>query len=197
MNEIIEYKGYQIHIENDDTNDFNPRTDCDNLGEVVCYHPRYTIGDKHNYTKEKVINMVNSGKYISLPVYLYDHSGLTINTTGFSCRWDSGQVGYILVSKDKVRKEYGWKNITKKREKQIEKYLKGEIETLDMYLTGDIYFCVIKKDGDDIDSCGGFYGSDHKKSGLLEYAKIQIDYAIEHILKTEGIQEELVLQLTN
>ena len=26
------------------------------------------------------------------PLYLYDHGGITMNTTGFSCSWDSGQV---------------------------------------------------------------------------------------------------------
>ena len=27
---------------------------------------------------------------VILPLYLYDHSGITMNTTGFSCPWDSG-----------------------------------------------------------------------------------------------------------
>ena len=29
---------------------------------------------------------------VILPLYLYDHSGITMNTCGFSCPWDSGQV---------------------------------------------------------------------------------------------------------
>ncbi len=35
-----------------------------------------------------------------------------MNTTGFSCPWDSGQVGWVFVSKKKVREEYGVKRIT-------------------------------------------------------------------------------------
>jgi hypothetical protein len=42
-----------------------------------------------------------------LPVYLYDHSGLTINTTGFTCPWDSGQIGWIYASHEQVKAEYG------------------------------------------------------------------------------------------
>ena len=35
---------------------------------------------------------------VILPLYLYDHSGITMNTCGFSCPWDSGQVGWIYAS---------------------------------------------------------------------------------------------------
>lgn len=42
-----------------------------------------------------------------LPVYMYDHSGLTINTTGFSCPWDSGLLGWIYASHDKIKEEFG------------------------------------------------------------------------------------------
>ena len=59
-------------------------------------------------------------EYIALPVYLYDHGGITISTSPFSCPWDSGFFGIIAVPLDKVRREYRWKNITAKRRKRIE-----------------------------------------------------------------------------
>ena len=42
-----------------------------------------------------------------LPLYLYDHSGITMNTGGFSCSWDSGQMGWIYATKEDIQKEYG------------------------------------------------------------------------------------------
>lgn len=45
---------------------------------------------------------------IILPLYLYDHSGITMSTSGFSCPWDSGQVGWIYCSKEKFIKETGY-----------------------------------------------------------------------------------------
>lgn len=40
-------------------------------------------------------------KYVEiLPLYLYDHSGITMSTTSFNDRWDSGQVGYIYASRE-------------------------------------------------------------------------------------------------
>jgi hypothetical protein len=34
-------------------------------------------------------------------LYLYDHSGITISTSPFSCGWDSGQVGFIYLTRQK------------------------------------------------------------------------------------------------
>ena len=46
-------------------------------------------------------------QYVILPLYLYDHSGITISTRPFSCPWDSGQVGWIYASKDTFREMTG------------------------------------------------------------------------------------------
>ena len=96
--------------------------------------------------------------YIILPVYIYDHSGITINTTGFRCPWDSGQVGWVYVSKATLRKEYNWERISKAREKQIESYLKAQVETYDQYISGEVYGYIVRDlDGESVDSCWGFY----------------------------------------
>ena len=47
-------------------------------------------------------------KYIILPLYLYDHSGITMSTGPFSCPWDSGQVGWIYAPKQKFIDETGY-----------------------------------------------------------------------------------------
>ena len=122
-------------------------------------------------------------KCIILPIYLYDHSGITINTCGFSCPWDSGQIGWIYVTHEKVKQEFGWKIVSKKRREKIEKYLTGEVETYNQFLTGDVYGYTIEPKDTNKEikcngSCWGFYGCDYEKSGLLEYAKSDINYAI-------------------
>jgi len=43
--------------------------------------------------------------YIMLPLYLYDHSGITMSTGKFSCPWDSGQVGWIYCTIEKAMEE--------------------------------------------------------------------------------------------
>ena len=45
----------------------------------------------------------------SLPLYLYDHGGITMSTNPFSCPWDDGgQVGWIYASKQKFIDETGY-----------------------------------------------------------------------------------------
>lgn len=172
-----------------DTCGESPR-DWDNLGKMICWHSRHSLGDKHNYEDtadlfrslirevldkrlmKKIILYVKQGNsqnlkleynrstrewelssysawtkkwylensfaapldyesdalfdsiielleaedmedfvkeyYTILPLYLYDHSGLTMNTCGFSCPWDSGQVGWIYCSHKKMEEETGY-----------------------------------------------------------------------------------------
>ena len=63
---------------------------------------------------------------IRLPLYLYDHSGITMSTSPFSCGRDSGQVAFIYVTKEKAEKEYG--NLTKANLEKVTKYMEGEVE---------------------------------------------------------------------
>lgn len=113
---------------------------------------------------ERLVARVVQRHYIMADLYLYDHSGLAMSTGSFSCPWDSGQVGFIYVSREQVLKEYGWKRLTAKRREQIETYLTGEVETYDQYLQGQVYGFVVEKfeDGDWVedDACWGFYGDD-------------------------------------
>jgi hypothetical protein len=171
---------YRIDIIQD-TDPESPRT-WDNLGTMVCFHSRYNLGDKHNYNhkdyngwdemEKDIIKHENVG--VILPLYLYDHSGITMNTTGFSCSFDSGQVGFIFISKEKIREEYGVKRITQKVRDRITKNLVGEVETYDQYLTGDVYGYRITdtETDEELDSCWGFYGSDYcmtEAKGIVGY----------------------------
>ena len=108
---------------------------------------------------------------IMLPLYLYDHSGLSMNTGGFSCPWDSGQVGFIFVRISDVKKEFGWRVLTAKRREQVLDYLRNEVEVYDQYLRGDVWGFVVEErtpDGEweESDSCWGFYGSDPFENGM-------------------------------
>lgn len=91
-----------------------------------------------------------------LPVYMYDHSGLTVNTTGFSCRWDSGLLGWIYASHDKVKEEFG--QVTPEAVQKAENLLVGEIKDYDYYLTGQCYGFKLYKKEEEVDSCWGFMG---------------------------------------
>src|SRR5579864_4230829 len=86
----------------------NPR-DWDNLGTMICFHRRYQLGDKHTFQTpadfDEWRNKENPEDYLAiiLPLYLLDHSGLRMSVSSFHDHWDSGQVGWIYVTKEKVK----------------------------------------------------------------------------------------------
>lgn len=131
------------------------------------------------FLEEKHIKWVNlwiEHDVFVLPLYLYDHSGITMNTTAFNDRWDSGQVGFIYVRRGKAFTNYGI-DATKE---EILNSLRAEVKTFDHYIRGDVYSYVVHdKDGTEIDRCSGYYGTNHTESGLLNDAKESINYDIE------------------
>jgi hypothetical protein len=166
----------------------DPRGD-DNLGTMVCFHSGYNLGDKHEYRQQdfcgwnelenEIIKNENVG--VILPLYLYDHSGITMNTTGFHCPWDSGQVGFIYISKEKMRYEYSKKRISKQLIKRIAGYLRSEVETYDQYLTGDVYgYRITNTETDEeMDSCWGFFGTEccmEEAESMALYMMAKIDH---------------------
>lgn len=211
------YKGYRIVL-HADSDPENPRNGMDNLGTMVCFHRRYNLGDEHNYSnpmdllvtlgvdeEELGVNPTDDlgdGSKLRIvwePLYLYDHSGITMKTTPFSCPWDSGQVGIIYVTYARIAQE---ENVPEAERsawvptaEQIALYetiLKGEVEVYDTYIRGEVlgYQVYSKKDDPDLegydltedddeywcdedeDSCWGFYGKD----AAMEAAKEHIDY---------------------
>lgn len=160
-----------------DTDPQNPRTEWDNMGEMFCFHRRYNLGDKHDKSIEEVRELSERKDVISLPLFLYDHSGITMSTTAFSCPWDSGQVGVILVTYEKLRKEYSTKKITKAIKEKALGVLQREVKTYDDFLTGNVWGYVVEtKEGEHLESCWGFFGDyDDKDFGALAKARETVD----------------------
>ena len=168
------FNGHTIKIYHDE-HAVSPR-DWDNLGTMICGHSRYQLGDKHEFEGGRaflldlldlddecpfdVDQLLIRAERIAviLPVYLYDHSGLAMNTTGFHCLWDSGQVGFIYVSLADIRKEYSVKRVSQKRRERVANYLKSEVQNYNDYISGIVYGYVVEMDGKEIESCWGFIG---------------------------------------
>jgi hypothetical protein len=176
-----EYKGYTINIFFDEYPD-NPR-EGDNLGIMQCFHKKYNLGDKHivdskdyNSWNEMEHDLIkNFDAAVILPIYMYDHSGVTVSTKPFSCPWDSGRLGLIFVTRDALLKKYNMKKLSKKVLETAKKELESEVEIYDQYLGGDVYGFKIKDlDGNEIDSGWGFYGNEGIEN-IINEAKNEID----------------------
>ena len=184
--ESIEYKGHIIRIETDDS-PLNPRTEFDNCCKMVCFHKNYKLGDEKDYNrsdynswdelKKDIVKQENV--VIIIPLYLYDHSGITISTTPFSCRWDSWQVGFVYMTRESIKNDFGIKRLTLKALTKIQEIIKSEVKVYDDYLTGNVYgYQIYLKDNDNvIDSCSGYFGyePDESKWDVLMDAKAIVD----------------------
>ncbi|RPI56479.1 MAG: hypothetical protein EHM49_00355 [Deltaproteobacteria bacterium] len=202
-----EYKGYTVEVHYDDDAE-SPRM-WSNLGTMVCFHRRYSLGDvekiysspeefvlhlARNYMNQHIAesdyeNLSDRAfitKYmklldryiISLPLYLYDHSGITISTAPFNCSWDSGQVGWIFIARESVREEFKVQRIGPKLKKKTLAALRGEVEVYDQFLQGEVYGYAVKDSEDkDVDSCWGFFDSPDK---VLVEGKEVVDAIIKH-----------------
>ena len=123
--------------------------------------------------------------YVVLPVYLLDHSGLAMSTTDFNDRWDSGQVGIIFVSFDKIREEMEVSRITPSIKEKAEQMLRDEVELYDAYLRGECYCYELYKDGELEHSCGGFIGSyDKAVKDIADYLPDECKDMVDDLAET-------------
>jgi hypothetical protein len=192
-----------------DSDPQNPRTEFDNVTVMVCEHRRYKLGDKQ--ASDEISSYAIRGwgdvekalreKYAPIaikPLYMYDHSGITISTTPFSCPWDSGQVGFVLVPGSQ-RKEQWPETLNPQPAEEVilawaERAIDGDVKVYDQYLTGDVYGFVVDEAVEDPtrpgeqmidenenpvfdkgDSCWGFYGDDWKTNGMADDLQTLVD----------------------
>jgi hypothetical protein len=175
--ETIEAGDYVAYILPDD--DPFPPWDADNFGKYAHWHRReyigntpptigqghYVDGEPHFEYPQDFVDFAKKNGWLYLPVALLDHSGwhIWVGDSSHWCDpggWDSGQVGFIYATPEKVREWFSVKRITKKVRERALKLLEGEVKTLDDYYRGNVYgYKIVKSDDEDevVDSCWGYY----------------------------------------
>jgi len=150
-----------------DTDPFSPRENC-NLGTILYVSNRYVCGDEC-VSSERIAEVMRSKDKIWLPVYAYVHSGVMLSTKPFSCPWDSGQLGCIYVSREDILEEWNVQHITENIREQVLSRLRSEIDEYSKFLNGEVYgFRILDDAGNEVDSCGGFYGREHAEEAAKE-----------------------------
>lgn len=163
---IIDYKldDWKIEIETDSDSD-NPRN-WDNLGEFCvsnrCRYCKneYEDSDALSWYDEKDDFKTLSKTHIVLPLSYYDHSGVSIYIGSPCDRWDSGRLGWYIVSKEKIKQEFNVKRISAKLKSRVIEYLENEVKTFNQWINNEVYSFTLYHNGEEEDSCGGFYDID-------------------------------------
>lgn len=196
------YKGYKISIFPDDDPE-NPR-EWDNLGTMVCFHRRSNYGDQTEFkTPEQLFEFLKEEKPIFMPIFAYEHSGIALSTRRdvypFNDVWDSGWLGIIYVTREKVASEYGGSNALTDGKSvvtspempahpvlseadilsRVMDVLEGEIKVYSQWLNGEFcgYHVTPLDDEDDVlDSTWGYESMD----SAIQAAKEFIDWKVEN-----------------
>lgn len=191
----FETEKYRLEIE-EVPYPMNPRADCDSLSKMICFTKRYDLGDSNADYKSSNYNSFQELKrdiikrekpVVILPIYMYDHSGIAIDVNPFSCPWDSGQIGYIFMNGYIARENWNKKRISPKLKEKIKNLLIAEIEEYNTFLVeGEFAYTITNLEtGEEIDSCGGYYGSNFLENGMAESIDLEIFEAFQPQLEAE------------
>jgi len=147
----------------------SPRVECDNLGTFITWMNRYESPDRNEYDtieefyeyndiSESTCLIPGLAKMVIMPVYCMVHSEVRYSTKSFGCPWDSGFAGFIYVSYEDVKREYGCKYVTKRIIQKVRDVLQSEVKAYDQWVNDPSYeITIYDKDGEVVDSMGGFY----------------------------------------
>jgi len=132
---------------------------------------------REDYTPDEVEYLRHQAEksHVILNVYGYDHDDLVLSSSPFSCPWDSGMLGYNFVSLEKVRRDFGWKRITKKRRDTVIAALTAEVDILNSY---PLIVTLTDPEGNEQDSYGGYRSTNPERDLMAEYpgAELTFDY---------------------
>lgn len=183
---------YNVTVEyEDDFDGLSPR-DWDNVSTILCYLERYSVGDKHPRIFASIreiqeyVDALEDIVAIKL-VYAYIHGGITISTGPYSDPWDSGIIGYVYVTKERMK--YMGIPENEMTAENANKIIDEEIKTYDDYLCGEVFAYIIDGPGFH-ESCTGFIG-DYKD--CFNEAMSVLNHHLEYLKKCrESITEDMM-----
>jgi len=130
---------------------------------LACSHGRYDLGDEDAPTDQfdswNEIEQHYRDKYDIVAMtrlYLYDHSGITISSTPFNSRFDSGIVGIGFI-REQDMPDYSDSEMDRPSDSEVQSWIEDRVEEYDHYLQGNVYWYELIEDGESVDTCSGFY----------------------------------------
>ena len=145
---------------------------CDEYGGPFIFfwnHRRYKGGTK-DAKSPWVDDNPKSGELVDgviecMTVFGYDHGGLAISTVPYSCRFDSGIIGAIYVTKESLK---SWGGVYETEDDMRHDMIKF-IERYNDYLQGDCWRVDLVDEEDNIfESYGSLIGSTLEDTGILD-----------------------------
>lgn len=153
-------ENWRLEISRDEWGE-SPRQ-WDNLGQFLTRSTRYveseleTALDFSDYTLDELEKALEKQGYICERVSVYDHSGVRVYIGAPCCQWDSGYIGLYVVNKARAREWFNVKRISRRLKDKIKESMIAEVETFNNWINGNVFEFNLFKNGEHVDSCGGF-----------------------------------------
>ena len=154
LNGVIDprLEDWRLEVTRDDWSE-SPRN-WDNLGQFLTRSNHYveseleTALDFSDYTLDELEKALEKQGYICERVSVYIGAPC--------CRWDSGYIGLYVVNKQRAREWFNVKRISPRLKDKIKKFMIAEVNTFDNWINGNVFEFNLFKNGEHVDSCGGF-----------------------------------------
>jgi len=161
-----------------DTLKLNPRENCDHLSVMACWKRNSTIGDVQpscspkEWMEEK--ENVPKGSVV-LNIFIYEHSGIVLSSSPFGDPWDSGQLGFMVMTPDKILEGWGQKKdgktakrVSAKMQKQALECMKAELEEYNKWIQGQCWGWSFTDENGKEDSCWGYICDDEESAQYMK-----------------------------
>lgn len=159
--------GREVEVYYDDLPE-SPR-EWSNTATFILSHGRYTMPDESDGRfspddygsadeAHEALEELYDGALV-LKVFGYEHGAMTCSTSPYSCPWDSGLLGFAVLTRESWAEVFG--DSTPYDYKKATEIIDAEVKTFALYLEGQVFGWATE---DDI--CSGYYGEDHLRDGI-------------------------------
>lgn len=136
---------------------------------VTSTSPWAYVDEETGKPNAELAEQLKDGRAFWLDIYEHGGTSYSLHAEGTQDQWDTAGKGGLIILTDDALKEVD-------AYKYREAAARGYLETYTEWANGEVYgYQIEDADGDDVDSCYGFYGLDYCKEQANEVAD---DYRI-------------------
>ena len=200
----------------------HPRRDEDHITTITAWHPSLSLSDKRHHAtspRDFLIDIAwethdanqtkplpgDRATYRQLSRYVQDnyrgvlrelhmhlHSSMLLSTTPFGIEPDSGQVGFVHITRESMDQHRLDKALATRA-------IESEIRHLQDYINGSVYSLDVERDGETVDSIDSIYASPPKPSldqGIWTSNNMPSDEELDIWLSCMNLSEEDIEAIT-
>lgn len=140
----------------------NPLQDWDHVGHIVmvphfsnfCTEEGVTTEDYDSEAMKKVCRYTKTGG-LYVPIYAYEHGGVSFSLSPFGDPWDSGCAGFFYVTPEEAERTWGHMTPTRRKVACLTE-AKSLVALMNAYAGGECYMLTLyDPDFNEVESLGG------------------------------------------